>query len=214
MDNFEKYLILVNENNEFDSSMIEDFKMVTVKDSDGKTYMEEETFKAYQALQKLMNKKHGIALSLTSAGRTVEIQQKVYEEIKKQQGEKAADDLVATPGKSEHHTGLALDVGVHKIHLPIEQKIYNSQLLTRATAKLIKPTKHERAEMYEKLHAELAEFGFVVRYPEGKQSITKIKRPEPWHIRYVGVKAAKEMSELDMCLEEYITYLKNKEVSV
>ena len=212
MDN--KYLILVNEDNSFDKKMLKEFKMVDVKDSDGKTYMEESTFKAFEKLKKIMNEKHSIALSLTSAGRTVETQQKVYKEIKTQQGEKAADELVATPGKSEHHLGLALDVGVHKISSPLEQKIYDSQTLKKVGAKLRKTTKEERAEMYQKLHAELAELGFIVRYPEEKKEITKIKRPEPWHIRYVGVENAKEMQELGMCLEEYIDYLKEQELSI
>ncbi|MBR4998502.1 MAG: hypothetical protein IKY10_01360, partial [Clostridia bacterium] len=70
MDN--KYLILVNEDNSFDKKMLKEFKMVDVKDSDGKTYMEESTFKAFEKLKKIMNEKHSIALSLTSAGRTVE----------------------------------------------------------------------------------------------------------------------------------------------
>lgn len=211
---YDKYLILVNEDNEFDKNVLQEFKMVEVKDSDGKTYMEEQTFKAFEKLKKVMNEKHSIALSLTSAGRTVETQKKVYEEIKKQQGEKAADELVATPGKSEHHLGLALDVGVHKISTPLEQKFYDSQTLKKVGAKIRKTTKEQRGEMYEKLHGELAELGFVVRYPEGKKDITKIKRPEPWHIRYVGVENAKEMNKLGMCLEEYVEYIKEQELSL
>ena len=210
----DKYLILVNEDNAFNKSMIDDFKMVKVKDTDGKTYMEEETYRAFERLKKIMNEKYSIALSLTSAGRTVETQQNVYEEIKKQQGQKAADELVATPGCSEHHLGLALDVGVHKIGSQVEQNIYNSQILTKVATKVKRSTKAEREEMYKKLHAELAELGFVVRYPEEKKDITKIKRPEPWHIRYVGVEHAKQMQQLGMCLEEYVQYLKEQELSV
>ena len=210
----DKYLILVNEDNAFDKSMLDDFKMVKVKDTDGKTYMEEETYRAFEKLKKLMNEKYSIALSLTSAGRTVETQQNVYEEIKKQQGQKAADELVATPGCSEHHLGLALDVGVHKIGSQVEQNIYNSQILTKVATKVKRSTKAEREEMYKKLHAELAELGFVVRYPEEKKDITKIKRAEPWHIRYVGVEHAKQMQQLGMCLEEYVQYLKEQELSV
>ena len=210
----DKYLILVNEDNAFEKAMLDDFKMVNVKDTDGKTYMEEETHKAFEKLKKLMNEKYSIALSLTSAGRTVETQQNVYEEIKKQQGQKAADELVATPGCSEHHLGLALDVGVHKISSQVEQNIYNSQILTKVASKVKRISKAEKAEMYKKLHAELAEFGFIVRYPEEKKAITKIKRPEPWHIRYVGVENAKQMQEQNMCLEEYVEYLKEQELSI
>ena len=72
----------------------------------------------------------------------------------------------------------------------------------------------EKEEMYKKLHAELAELGFIFRYPEDKKHLTKIKRPEPWHIRYVGVEHAKQMQELGMCLEEYVEYLKEQELSI
>ena len=49
--------------------------------------------------------------------------------------------------------------------------------------------------------------GFVLRYPKDKEDITKIAY-ESWHWRYVGAENAKEMNELNMCLEEYIQYLK------
>ena len=49
-------------------------------------------------------------------------------------------------------------------------------------------------------------FGFILRYPEDKQSITNIIY-EPWHFRFVGREAATEMHEKGMCLEEYVEYL-------
>ena len=50
------------------------------------------------------------------------------------------------------------------------------------------------------------EYGFVLRYPNGKSEITGIIY-EPWHYRYVGREAAREMTELGMCLEEYVDWL-------
>jgi D-alanyl-D-alanine carboxypeptidase len=50
------------------------------------------------------------------------------------------------------------------------------------------------------------DYGFVLRYPKDKIGKTGIMY-EPWHFRYVGVKAAKEMNQLGLCLEEYIEYL-------
>ena len=50
-------------------------------------------------------------------------------------------------------------------------------------------------------------YGFVLRYPKDKEDITKIAY-ESWHWRYVGAENAKKMNELNMCLEEYIQYLK------
>jgi D-alanyl-D-alanine carboxypeptidase len=53
------------------------------------------------------------------------------------------------------------------------------------------------------------EYGFIVRYPEGKEDITKITY-EPWHFRYVGVEHAKYIEENHLTLEEYIDLLKEK----
>ena len=66
---------------------------------------------------------------------------------------------------------------------------------------------HDEAYLWLQEHAE--EYGFVLRYPEGKSDITKIIY-EPWHFRYVGPEHAKEMNRLGMCLEEYVEYLKEK----
>ena len=209
----DKYLVLVNKNNNFDPTILEDYEMVSVKDSDGKTYVEKETLKTFEKLIAVM-KKRGIGLSITSAGRTIETQQKVFEQIKRLKGEEVAIKQVAMPGQSEHHTGLAFDVGVHKLLLPAEQAIYQSQLLTRIANKIKRPTKEEENAMYAVLHEELAECGFILRYPEDKKAITGVEVYEPWHIRYVGVEHAKAMQELGMCLEEYVAYLKEQENTV
>ena len=66
-----------------------------------------------------------------------------------------------------------------------------------------KPTRNALSPLQE--HA--AEYGFVERYPKGKESITGIDY-EPWHYRYVGKEHAQRMNELNMCLEEYVAFLK------
>ncbi len=88
---------------------------------------------------------------------------------------------IARPGRSEHNTGLAVDLnGVA------------GDLDTTAEYRWLQ----ENAE----------DFGFILRFPADKESVTGI-RFEPWHYRYVGVEHAKEMNRLGMCLEEYIDYL-------
>ena len=57
-------------------------------------------------------------------------------------------------------------------------------------------------ELFAKVHERLADYGFILRYPEGKEDITGYAY-EPWHIRYVGKEAAKEMYEQNLTLEEY-----------
>ena len=61
----------------------------------------------------------------------------------------------------------------------------------------------EYSPQYKWLCAHAQDYGFILRYPKDKQSITKIVF-EPWHWRYVGVDAAKAMKNSGQCLEEYL----------
>ena len=59
-------------------------------------------------------------------------------------------------------------------------------------------------EIFAKVHERLADFGFILRYPEGKEDITGYAY-EPWHLRYVGsAEIAKEITERGLTLEEYL----------
>lgn len=88
---------------------------------------------------------------------------------------------IARPGRSEHNTGLAVDLnGVAE--------------------------DFDTTAEYRWLQENAEDFGFILRFPADKESVTGI-RFEPWHYRYVGVEHAKEMNRLGMCLEEYIDYL-------
>lgn len=89
---------------------------------------------------------------------------------------------VAKPGTSEHELGLAIDFN----------SVDEENFKNTAEAKW--------------LAAHCAEYGFVIRYPEDKESVTGIIY-EPWHVRYVGTENAKRMTELNMCLEEYVDYV-------
>ena len=62
-------------------------------------------------------------------------------------------------------------------------------------------------ETYAWLAENCWDYGFILRYPDDKIELTGIIY-EPWHYRYVGVEAAKQINELGMCLEEYVEYLK------
>lgn len=93
---------------------------------------------------------------------------------------------IARPGYSEHHTGLAVDLN------DVSDDF-------------------EETEAYQWLSQHAADYGFVQRYKKEKVSVTGIDN-ESWHYRYVGKKHAKEMERLDMCLEEYVEYLKKQGV--
>lgn len=90
---------------------------------------------------------------------------------------------VARPGTSEHQAGLAVD---------IVDTAY--QLLDKA---------QEGRPVQQWLMAHCAEYGFILRYPTGKSDLTGVNY-EPWHYRYVGQEAAREIMDQGLCLEEYL----------
>ena len=96
---------------------------------------------------------------------------------------KTASQAVTIPGSSEHQLGLALD-------------IYTASYMT-----LDAGFGETKAGMWLREHC--SEYGFILRYPEGKEYITGIEY-EPWHFRYVGKEAAAYIMEQGICLEEYI----------
>lgn len=103
--------------------------------------------------------------------------------LSKSAAEAEASTVVARPGTSEHHTGLAADFNMAD-------------------------DKFESTEMYKWLQENAEKFGFVMRYSGKKQDVTGVIH-ESWHYRFVGINSAKEMNKLGMCLEEYVEY-KNK----
>ena len=94
---------------------------------------------------------------------------------------------VAKPGCSEHHTGLAIDVGIL-----LDGKLY------RAKEDLLS-VEH----LFEIIHKKLSRYGFILRYPKGKQHITEIAY-EPWHYRFVGREAATDIYIGEMTFEQYL----------
>jgi len=122
--------------------------------------------------------KQGIGLWELSGFRSYATQSRLYNNYAASDGYAAADRYSARPGHSEHQTGLAIDVNSLK----------NS----------FKNTAEGRW-----LKAHCAEYGFIIRYPEGKESKTGYIF-EPWHIRYIGdVAKAKAITASGLCLEEY-----------
>ena len=88
------------------------------------------------------------------------------------------------PGKSEHHTGLAVDVTSASAGWSLTDDFANTK-----EGKWIKSNAHK--------------YGFIIRYGKNKTSITGYMY-EPWHLRYVGTKAASEIRDKGITLEEYL----------
>ncbi|WP_270565429.1 M15 family metallopeptidase [Clostridium beijerinckii] len=132
-------------------------------------------------LEELVNaaKKDGIILLGNSGYRSYKSQEDIYENRVISQGKKLADAYVAKPGFSEHQTGLCIDI-------------------TNKSGYFGKGTKEA-----DWLAKNCYRFGFIIRYPYGKKSVTGIEY-EPWHIRYVGKEAAKYIHDNGITLEEYL----------
>lgn len=135
---------------------------------------------AYERMAKAA-KEEGLKIVAMSTYRDYTYQVNLYNRYKKQDGQEAADTYSGRPGFSEHQTGLALDV-------------YNGKLNYTDFAK----TK-EFTWMSEHAH----EYGFILRFPEGKEKETGYKY-ESWHYRYVGTEVATYIKNNNITLEEYI----------
>lgn len=135
---------------------------------------------AYQAYLKLKADAEslGYDMPLLSGFRSYETQRGLYNRYVATYGQAEADTFSARPGTSEHQTGLAMDVGM------IEDWYGDT-----AAGQWLAANCHK--------------YGFIIRYPQGKQHITGYKY-EPWHIRYLGVDVATAVYNSGLTLEEYL----------
>jgi zinc D-Ala-D-Ala carboxypeptidase len=141
---------------------------------------------AARAIEKLFAgaKQNGVSLLGVSAYRSHAAQTAVFNHYVSIDGVKAAKTYSAVPGTSEHETGLAIDVTGG------DGKCAAEDCFAGTTA----------AKWLEK-HAD--EYGFIIRYPKGKEDITGYQY-EPWHLRYVGKTVAKDIMSHKITLEEYL----------
>lgn len=152
----------------------------------GDVYLDERVAPYYNEMYQAAYK-DGIHLVPISGYRSVERQERNFENkiayymdkgYSKVEATQKAATIILPPGTSEHNAGLAMDI------CSLEQNF-------------------EDTEEFRWLCENAADYGFILRYPEDKQDITKIIY-EPWHWRYVGVEAAKAMQASGECLEEYL----------
>ena len=119
----------------------------------------------------------GLNIYLSSGFRSYDYQAQIYNNYCARDGQAAADTYSARPGHSEHQTGLAIDVNqIDDSFIGTPEAIW--------------------------LENHCHEFGFILRYPQGKQDITGYQY-ESWHIRYVGTDLATQIHASGLTLEEY-----------
>lgn len=140
---------------------------------------------AAAALEELFEgaEKDGIYLAGVSAYRSHRTQTALFNRYVEKDGEEVAKTYSAVPGHSEHETGLAIDVSGSDGKCAAESCFGDTK---------------EAAWLAD--HA--TEYGFIIRYPEGKEEITGYKY-EPWHLRYVGKEISADIGERNITLEEY-----------
>lgn len=133
----------------------------------------------------------GYEIGIRTAYRSYEQQYNIFWNYVAKDGEEAANKYSARPGQSEHQTGLCADVTSPSVEYTLTTDYGETP---------------EGIWLSENAHY----YGFIIRYPLGKENITGYQY-EPWHVRYVGEKAATEMVERNMTLEEYLEEFYNKE---
>ena len=174
-------LLVVNRWNEIP----EDFSVSLTELSNGQKV----DSRIYPYLQEMFDemKADGIYPIVREGYRTAEEQEKIFNEkvqaymnegYFRTMAERIAKEWVALPGTSEHQLGIAVDINADKAHSAND-------------------------EVYEWLAENAYKYGFILRYPQGKEDITGTGY-EPWHYRYVGVEAAEEIFNSRICLEEYL----------
>lgn len=179
--NAEWNLLLVNYENKIPGNFA-----IELKEMPGGEKVDSRIYNDLSLMFEKMESK-GLYPVVVSGYRTVKKQKKMMKDkiselrengYSKSQAEDEAMKWVSAVGYSEHQTGLAVDINADGIN-------------SRGT------------QIYEWLSKNAWKYGFILRYPENKEQKTGISF-EPWHYRYVGRTAAKEITKKGLCLEEYL----------
>lgn len=191
------YMALVNKENPLPEGWEETIETVHMTNAVGDDVeTEKEAYNAYLKLKADLEV-DGVYVDLDSARRSIAEQQRIVDDFTTRYGEDYVKKYVAVPGYSEHHTGLALD-----LFLIVDGNIiYENEDLV------------QYPEIWAAIHNKLADYGFILRYLEGKETITGYNY-EPWHIRYIGsVEVAREIAAKGITLEEYLGKLPQTDVA-
>ena len=185
------YLVLVNKQNKLPDDWEEKVELVDVKNAwDEDIKVEKKAYEKYQELAKELADE-GITIELDSVYRSVKRQQDLWDEWSNdpEKGPEYVKKYVAVPGYSEHHTGLAIDIC---LRINGELVYENDDMIAQR-------------DIFSKIHAKLAKYGFILRYPEGKDASTGYSY-EPWHFRYIdSPEIAKEIMDNGLTFEEYLS---------
>lgn len=181
-NNNEKYEIIINKANPITEDKLKDYEQIEVLDNAiTGVKIEKETYKNYLELKENLLQR-GYFINIRSGYRSFSESEEIYNSYKSTYGEDYAEKYVAKPGVSEHNTGMAFDF-----------------IITHDKTSL--KTDYQSDE-YKYLENIAYLYGFIIRYPKGKEAVTGYEY-EPWHLRYVGTELAKYLTKNNLTLEEY-----------
>lgn len=190
-------IILVNNWN----PLPEDFE-VELEEVDNEQFIDERIVDAWNEWRDAANEA-GHQLFFASGYRSVERQTANYENsiqrylndgYSEEEAIELTEEYIAVPNHSEHHTGLALD-------------IVDQEWIAEGNGLI---PEYDTQDSQHWLIETMTDYGFILRYPKGKEEITGINY-ESWHFRYVGVENAQFMEENDLVLEEFYELLEERE---
>lgn len=187
VDKSSEYLMLINKTHGLDRNYEpDDLRKVRSTAKDREAEYQKLRKAAAKAFDNLVAgaKEAGHTIRLTTGYRPYSYQKTLYKQYIDMDGKDKAEQYSAKPGYSEHQTGLSADVSSPSVDYQLVRKYGR----TKAGKWLAENGHH---------------YGFIIRYPKGKESVTGYEY-EPWHIRYVGKEAAAEIYERQLTLEEYL----------
>lgn len=153
-----------------------------ILDPNQKILVVDEVLLAFNNMQADLSKK-GLHIEIESGYRSYAYQKQLMDNYLSTKGQEWVNSYVAQPGTSEHQTGLAIDF-----------------LLIRDGKLVIEMNDNDAEVLW--VHQNAYKYGFIIRYPKNKESITGYKY-EPWHLRYVGPTLAQHLRHEDLTLDEY-----------
>lgn len=179
--NTDSYSVLVNKNNKLEKDYVpNDLEMISIKYSNYSKYLRHDAKEAFEKLShdaSLLNYR----IIAVSAYRDYHYQEELFNYYVNEKGLEYALNCSAKSGHSEHQTGLAVDVEGSNFD-------YDN---------------FENSKEFNWMRKNAHKYGFILRYPKGKENITGFKY-EPWHYRYVG-SIATYIYDNNLTLEEYLS---------
>lgn len=196
------YDTLINKEHKLDRSFVPNDLVITdnndnnfhnYKDPSLKPMISSAVWPYFQLMQEAALKE-GFHLIIDSGYRSYDYQQVIWDKNVSEKGLEHTSKYVMMPGASEHQSGIAFDIAYFR----------NGAYTDDVTS-----DDPEYAWLIRNAHL----YGFILRYPQGKEGITGINF-EPWHFRFVGVELASYLFANDMTLEEYHLVKSQKDSSI